>query len=534
MAKKPLSEQRKRPGQTARELEVAAGLSNEPLRGEDLSPTSSRVINAVLHERGANQRASLTERQVGLAGRVAANPSQKNRHDLEGVSRVLESGAVKDIPITPRRATNQRTRLFEDAEANMGPGGTDHMGRPKPRYPEGYGWYFEHRGDLNEVAADIEHGKSAPVIGRTRAPASQRTQEAVVNASAVMAAANSPDNEKAAVAAFGGMLREDKAVSLTPKAEEKLGVKSGAKPSEMSSRQVAEMSTLGMASEVEPSPPKDTRRGSVTSRNADAVGFLRGELGPEDVPDKFPAASQAKLESYRANIMDAQPNSGVQDEYHARYQDRVNPDQGRLDLFGKQDSQEGILGTRSVEDTWMNAISSGQQLETLPGSKTSPAKNVSSDSQTYSVNKAVEIDGEKVADTAPGVQGAAMLHAWNNARTTGAAKALSKESPTQIPSTAVQEVSWIRARQEAGKDAAHAAAQRAQQRNAQVQDQLHGAQFDIFGGGGQMPTMPEAKAALSGQLAGRRPTEPPPVKHDSRTQGQLSEDELKRNWAEKF
>lgn len=533
--KKTLAEQRKRKGQTARELEVATGQSNEPLRGEDLSPTSIQVINSVLEQRGLNQRASLVERQAGLQQRVAnstpgTNAAVKAVNEMKGVTNTLESGAIKDIPITARRATNQRTRLFTDAEAQMGPAETG-----KPQYPEGYGWYFSHRRDLNEVAADLEHGQQETVIGRTRPSASRGKQEAVVNASAVMAAANSPDNEKAAVAAFGGMLQRDRVHHLTPAAEKKIGAPDAhVRPSDLTSKQLAQMTTTGVAPGVSPAPPKDARRGSTTGRNADAVGFLRGELGEEDIPTKFPAASQAKLESYRRNIMDAVPNSGVEDEYMARYQDRVNPDQGRLDLFGKQQSDEGILGSRSVEDTWMNAISSGQQLETIPGTKTSPAKNVSSDSQTYKVSKKAEVEGKTVSDTAPGVQGAAMLHAWNNARTTAAATALSKHSPTQLPSTGVQEVSWIRARQEAGKDAAHGAAARAQQRNAQVQDQLHAAQFDIFGGGGEKPTMPEAKRALSGQGLPRRPEGPPITRHRPETANPLSQDELKRNWSEKF
>lgn len=429
----------KKPQPTSREAAVMRGESNEPLRGEDLSPQTMRVTSENLKVRGATQRKALVERAAMLKERVAnstpgTQAAVKALNESRGVQNNLDSGAIKNIPITQNLASGRREDLFRSAEAKMSPG---------QMYPKGMGWYFSHRGDLNTISE--EHGIP---------------QERVVNASAVMAAANSPENEKAATAAFARILTDDPEVQFSKKAAKKAGVdhSSPVRVSALSSRQLAHAlsaesaasGTLigGQAAHI------DTRRGSTTERNEAAIGFLRGELTDADVPKLFPAGTQAKLASYRQNIMDASPNGAVQDEYHARYRDTVDPGQGRLDLFGLKGSSEGILGSRSVEDTWMNAISTGQSLESIPGTKTVPAKNVASDSQTYSVPKTATVRGKKESTTLAGnqVAGAAVLHAWNNAATNTAAERISAKADTRLPATAVQEVSWTEAREVGGKD----------------------------------------------------------------------------------
>lgn len=274
----------------------------------------------------------------------------------------------------------------------------------------GAGWYFDHHAAFAESAE--AHGE---------------TLYRSATAGAMMSPQNSPDNERAATEAH-------------------LARRAG-----------------------NPHNEKDLNRTGVGTNLKKAEAFLDG--GPDIDPLGGP-----KIHSYRGATVNATTDSPVHDEYMARVNHAANVISGdqvkgqqRLDLHGLMDSREGILNPagNTAEDTWMNAITYGQDLgTTLPGSKTNVGKLVGSDKKLALDIPKKDSEGVSVHPAGP-VGSSAVLHAYNNEATIRAARKVGEMTDTtdsqgrsNLPAVAMQEVSWTEARRVANKDPEYASEMR--------------------------------------------------------------------------
>jgi hypothetical protein len=125
-----------------------------------------------------------------------------------------------------------------------------------------------------------------------------------------------------------------------------------------------------------------------------------------------------------------------------------------MDLMGLRGATHGPLSPSAptAEDTWQQAISTGQKLpaQPIPGRQgraalQSPAK--------FSVGEGGAAN-QKYIRAVPGIAGAepsALMHAWQNEATQRAARTMSRRSGEIVPSIGVQAGGWTEARRQAGK-----------------------------------------------------------------------------------
>lgn len=397
-----------------------------PLQWNDLTPQTRRVVSSNVRESGMAASNIGEDIAREAAGEVDPGRTEERRKKAGVVKRSLEAiqPHMQDIPITLQGAAGARTNLFNQAESRAA---DESLTRPR-----GYGWYFEHRAELERTAK-----------------ASGFDTQRVVSASAVMSPSNSPDNEKAAIDALARLHSENPELKFGRKAQRKLGVGESARVRDLTPEQVAGIGDPKIRKHIDAGGHdlQQVARGGTRGNTRSAVEILRGDKTIDDI---LSPTSAAKVRSYEHNIQSAHPG-GVQDEYMARYEDRRNPAQERLDLFGMKDSQEGILSStgHTAEDTWMNAISSRQELKPPAGTRSSPAKIHFSQTDEYGLRKRSST-GER-AEVDPSVSGGALRHAFNNKATQMAARAAG------LPSVAMQEVAWTEARIQAGKDPLYAA-----------------------------------------------------------------------------
>lgn len=362
----------------------------------DLDRQGQGALRNIMRDQGMAR--SHIDTAIDRADRKAANPTNNANSRKNGAnqSRNLSAIAphVKDIPITLQGAASRRVSHFV---AGMQRADTEGVS-------SGGGWYFDHHRDIAAMAS--EHGVDL---------------HTAISAGAAMSPQNSPTNEKAAL---HGLLRQ----------------RSG---------------------ETGPDVEKQIRRGSTGLKDGRAILEGTGEFTDP--------SSGPKIHSYRAATLNATPGGAVHEEYLTRVghaqkvvSGEIHPDQQRMDLFGLRDSHEGILNPRgnTAEDTWMNTITYGQDLATSVGrgGRTNVAKTIGSDK-----GLALDIpkkDSSGVSVHPSGQVGpSAALHAYNNEATIRAARSAGKalgvtdsQGESNLPSVAMQEVSWTEARRVAGKD----------------------------------------------------------------------------------
>jgi hypothetical protein len=328
--------------------------------------------------------------------------------------------------------------------------------------PTGSGWYFSHHADI-KAHAD-KHG--FPV-------------EKAITASAVMSPTNSPDNEKAAVAALMDA-HKNHTVHMTPELHQHLSKSTGITPSsstigrevsfnELHPEHVAAVSGTKMMGKVKTGANlTDMGRGGTKENIVKAVNVLRGNVHHDEAIDPH---SSPKVWSYNNAARNAVPSGAVHEEYLTRVHHVLGGGQAKghqpLDLFGLRSSNAGILDPKghTAEDTWQNTQTFGQPNHQLPGTKTNVAKHVASD-------KGLGLDIPKAAPVGPGgksvsaspdarVGSSSLMHAYNNEATVRAAAKLSKGTGVELPAVAAQEIGWTEIRRSHGKDPAYAQAKAA-------------------------------------------------------------------------
>lgn len=172
------------------------------------------------------------------------------------------------------------------------------------------------------------------------------------------------------------------------------------------------------------------------------IKTVRGETPAEDSQNPFTAP---KTWSFKQNKMDATPDTQGEYEMRAAHlsdtiNGRIHGGQQMFDFYGLRHSNEGILSNEghTTEDSWQKSAQMKHLVpEEYPDKKALGELNVS--------GKTAVVGGKKVTVSPnPEVSGQAVMHAYNNAATSEAAKKLeTKYGITHtVPGALVQEVGW--------------------------------------------------------------------------------------------
>lgn len=424
-----------------------------PVQWEDLPRDTKAKTRAAFKNLGTSARSKIGKSIAGFDRLATESSSAQQRTKASRAARSLrEYGRViRDKPITMQRAATRRTDLMGDAIV-----GARSSGATNPR---GWGWYYEHREGVDlaapNVSPEIRSAASAgmspqadPKTGEL--PDLKSVHDALQDPYAVRTVkrADSPDRKKAMEAA---------------------GVVGGQE------LKVSEATTQELIT-------TDIGKG-VMQNLGRGIGAIRGELSPEEV-NRAP-----KTKTYQDAILDAVPFTDVSvpvDELRAgegwtperldymqigSHVVHGNPDQGMF-MFSKSSpgplSKHSMLSTErsSPQDTWMEAISSGQDMS-MELSEGSPLRKAPSPAKRV-IDKGAPLDastlgagdlGITVDDVGhTGVTPEDVRHAFHDKATRVASEKYGRVSFNQfgedifIPSVAMQETTWNEARAVAGAD----------------------------------------------------------------------------------
>ena len=414
-----------------------------PVQWEDLPRDTQAKTRAAFKNLGNTARSRVAKSIAGFDRLATESSSAQQRTKASRAARSLrEYGhVIRDIPITIQRAATRRTDLMGDAVAGARSSGASN--------PRGWGWYYEHREGVDlaapNVSPEIRSAASAgmspqadPKTGEL--PDLKRVHDALQDPYALrtVKSADSPERKKAMEAA---------------------GVVGGQELT------VSEATTQQLIT-------TDIGKG-VMQNLGRGIGAIRGELSPEEV-NRAP-----KTKTYQHAILDAAPpltGEGwtperldyMQIGSHVVHGD---PNQGMF-LFSKSSpgplSKHSMLSTErsSPQDTWMEGISSGQDMS-MELSEGSPLKQAPSPAKRV-IDKGAPLDaatlgsgplGITVAEVGKtGVTPEDVRHAFHDKATRVASEKYGRVSHDQfgedifIPSIAMQETTWNEARAVAGAD----------------------------------------------------------------------------------
>lgn len=407
-----------------------------PVQYSNFDAPGRRALDPLMQGMGrAASRAASARRLYGdaIAAATSSNSPAAGRTAKKN-EQALERLAVVEPHLTNRRVTldsaaSNRTGLVRRGVERSRRDGTGLEGA-------GAGWYFEHRRGLNQTASQFKMDESR-----------------VVKASALMSPQNAPENERRAVHALAQLHAENPELHFNEKTRKSLGLKADKmRYSDLTPDQASKIGSpkhrAGITG-VHEDVLKGVASGGGWKNVAKAIHTLRGgdyEISPSTSP---------KVWSYHEAIQNARPDTPEHMEYMTRARTALHemPGQQTMDLFGLRHSREGILnpGGHTAEDTWMNAISSGQKLEGTQAGRhvISPAKVVGTEKPFVGTGKShngVSVHPSPAA-TAEGVR-----HAWNNEATIRSARQLSEGTDVMVPSVLAQETAWTEGRREARKD----------------------------------------------------------------------------------
>jgi hypothetical protein len=388
---------------------------SEPLQWDNMSGDDQRLANFRVgeHTRGLVDKGN---REAGmLRGRVQGDGTMKDKANIAKASRVEQAaGAVTRKTSSLNQAAQNRVDLIEK--------GTRELAMPGENIP-GAGWYH----DAGQKARD-----AAPHHDPVRA----------VAASSAMSLGTQPEVERRALTALASAEREGRVEY---------------KGSMTEFGQVPARDIPGIVKNRPPSENVDyTSLGGPQSQTlGKAADILRGNRDEPQDPVKNP-----KTWSYSKALHEAANSVGTAE--HGEYQNRmgvlgdkiagrVGVGQRSFDLYGLQDSNEGLLSNRhhTAEDTWMQAASN-RHLMPEGQSRRRLLKGLSDipfGGKTDSRGEAVGGRG----DTS--ISGEGVQHAWHNRATTMASEKLQDKYDTEftIPSVGVQETSWTALRRESAQ-----------------------------------------------------------------------------------
>jgi hypothetical protein len=420
---------------------------SEPMQFGSMSREHQTAAKAIVGDFTATfgERAN---KQADALDRQAAQPGVKDSNaKLYGgkAKRLRRAAAVSDDkPVSIGQAADRRIAAMTTAATTarmQGSGPTaEHPHHTNPEGIGGEGWYFHAHGDVKA------HAPNTP-------------SDVAMTASSMMSPGTDPQTERRALQALDQAHSGGK-VHMHPELVAHLASKGVSVPAEMHDTtvafhelpghvvgQLAQVDSQKVAAKHSNVNFKAMGAVSATTNVAKAHDLMRGATRIEDAQSPTDAP---KTWSYTNAQKLAVPGTPEHGEYMARAQHvgavlrgEQNGRQDMLDLWGKRDSNEGILSNtqHTAEDNWMRGVSVGLKDKGLlkaggdvqPGVKQHPT----------------------AGSAAPaGVGGEAVYHAWNNAATTAAAKKLERQHGLgfTVPSVLVQETSWTGARREAGQN----------------------------------------------------------------------------------
>lgn len=414
-----------------------------PVRWEDLPRDTQAKTRAAFIGLGKTASSRVDESLAGFdkLATEAGSEGQRTKARRAGASLREYGRVLKDTPITLQRAATRRTDLFGDSVAGAVDSGASN--------PRGWGWYYEHREGVDMAAPNVSPEiRSAASAGMSpqadpktgELPDLKNVHDALQDPYAVRTVKSnkSPQRDKARKAA---------------------GVVSGQEltVSEATTQQLA-TTDIGMG------VMQNLERG---------IGAIRGEVSPEQV-NRAP-----KTKAYQSAILDAAPpptGEGWTPERldYMQIGSHVvhgNPDQGML-LFSKSSpgplSKHSMLSTERVspQDTWMEGISSGQEMS-MELSKGSPLRKAPSPAKRV-IDKGAPLDAATLGSGSLGITVAEVgstevtpedvRHAFHDKATRVASEKYGRVSHDQfgedifVPSMAMQETTWSEARAVAGGD----------------------------------------------------------------------------------
>ena len=422
-----------------------------PLRAEDLNDENTEAARQTWAAQG-NVRSHLPDVIADATKSNRANPSaqKKNARRKEIAEDLLKRSDVQDKPITMSGAVNNRVSLFQQA--------VEHARHHGLAVPQGTGWYWDHAKAIEDAGRQFGFDR-----------------ETAIRATTPLSAQNNPETERRGGAALMDLVANQHkyTVELTPELHKAVSEKATSKgwggtalPDSMKGKTVSasDLSSKQLTALASVSKDHEEKHGKINTDidvagmrsvrgpgpAAKSIEFLRGERSAKDLVNPLTAP---KIASYTERTLSAHYDDPAYGEYMLRlhHYTHGNPNQGVLDLYGLRHSDEGMLSSKAdtAEDSWMQAISTGQPLESTDG--VSPAKFAASDSKLAdpgSAHKRSPVTG-KTAHPSGQVSGAAIIHSQNNLATRTAAA----QNPVQmggetanLPATAMQEVPWMQAR----------------------------------------------------------------------------------------
>jgi hypothetical protein len=437
------------------------------LKWSDITSDQQTVVNQQMQSSLGNARTRAGETRIKYNEKLA-DPTSSDKVKESARKGILALDSVESVltdkPASIEAAANNRVDLIrKGAQRVRSDADASNRSMSELRSDAGFTWYFGHGGGFREEAAR-----------------DNRDPYTYITAGTVMSPQNSPENERAAAAAYSFMDRTNPEVKRGSRTSSfnDLSIKDAASLSLASNRN--KTSIVGMSSDESSYMLKEMGRSGTNTNAVKGLSVLRGEIPPDEAINPH---SSPKVWSYRGVTHHSVPGTPEHDEYIMRA-DMIagvlsakpgEGTQGSMDLWGLRQSHQGVLAADhdTAEDTWMNAVSSGQQLElTSTGSRTSPAKFVGSDKNMTAIRKTDDIDGVRTtAHPDPAIGGEALRHAWNNAATVRAAQIITDEVRIEgdpnwdfhMPAIQAQEASWTEARRLANKDPQYRAAMQPKQ-----------------------------------------------------------------------
>ena len=456
-------------------------MPQEPLQWGDLTPRGRQIVSANMREAGLNVTGNVEHQIERAKERTQTSKTPEGRKLADRAVRVWSemSPHVRDQPVTLQSAADSRQGFFERA-LDQTPGtawrtrtyqGQEmrHLVQREPgQIPEGAGWYFNHNRQITDSA--LRQGGGA-----------FERDNAIVAAN-VMSPQNPPENERAAADALMNTFAEH-TVHVTQDVADFLGSKGidvqhhvgkEVSAANLPRGSVAHLSQTSFRPNVPTRAPLEAvSKGGTKKRISQAEGVLWGDIDPDEAIDPHGAP---KVWSYSHNTRLAEPNTPTHVEYMTRMAHHakiraglISPQQETFDLYGLQDSREGILNPEghTAEDSWMHSMTMNQPQVNL--GKTSVFKTAGSMSGVYppsSLKTRTTKKGRESAHPNADVKGSALAHAFNNRATHMAAAQASEGTHLPLPGTAMQEVSWTQARREAEKDTEYNEQQREEAEHA--------------------------------------------------------------------
>jgi len=424
---------------------------DRPLRMGDISRAGQANLNAQMRNLGYAKRD-----QPGLMSALSetiTDPSRPEKTRNAAQRRIItheamaEANVFTNKPITMAGAVHSQHGMVVSAQARarrdapMVGGGSQGAGLGHL----GADWYFQHHAKLAAVAEATGH-----------------TRQQVIAASAVMSPQNNPDQEYAAVHALAHAHADPNArVRVSPEAVAASGnaalgdyVGKWVHPSKMSAAAFASVKDPTVREHVQTRGNVDLEamaKGGTSENVIKAVNVLRGKTHPGQAIDP---STSPKVWSYHEAIKNSEPGT----DQHAEFMNRMDvalrqtKGQQRMDLWGLKSSTEGILSPTHpiANDTWMQALQSGQQIEAVSTGRSGKAKFQSP--AKFGVGEAGAASEKRLraGGVLPGSSPPTLRHAWGQESVERLARHMSAESGEIIPSVGAQAVPWTEARRRAG------------------------------------------------------------------------------------